>query len=469
MKRLSPTGRRLVVVAGLSTVSVLAGVAVAIGAAAAQAASCRTCDPGGGVPPTTPSTRPPTATLAWSLAPRSGGANDTDDVDALVAYVNSPDTVWLNGCDSAAGSTPIVDYTWDFNGSAASGCSPSFSVPHSGSFPVSLTVRDTAGLTASTSTAVTVTDTFVVALGDSIASGEGNPATPQPPDSAGSVSAGPRWPNEVCHRTPRASSQQAAASFEASHPHESVTYVNLACSGAAITNVLPAALGGQPYAGIEPDGRPANPPQLDVLQRIGAATGRTPDSVVLSAGANDFGFGPIATQCATTSSATEDHSRCADQLDPTVAAGQEAITANYPKLAAAFTQAGIPAAKVSISQYPNPTHDDRGALCDTILGDTPNGLATVHRDDVAWANGITNQLNDDVASAASSNGWHLVNGIAADFATHGYCAADHWINTWSESSHDQGNEDGTLHPNADGTADYATRILQTQTSAGLLQ
>jgi hypothetical protein len=63
---------------------------------------------------------------------------------------------------------------------------------------------------------------------------------------------------------------------------------NLACSGAKLVNVWPAAIGGRPHFG--------EPPQVDQL----AALVRRKDvrMVVLTAGANDVGFGELVASCA---------------------------------------------------------------------------------------------------------------------------------------------------------------------------
>ena len=86
------------------------------------------------------------------------------------------------------------------------------------------------------------------------------------------------------------------------------------------------------------------------------------------------------------------------------------------------------------------------------------------RDDM----GIALGKDDDVAFAAAQNGWALVPGIVSDFQTHGYCANAHWIVNYSESPNTQNDQNGTLHPNTNGTADYAVRIRQGATASGIL-
>jgi hypothetical protein len=83
-----------------------------------------------------------------------------------------------------------------------------------------------------------------------------------------------------CHRSDVAPVRSAPAPVEEK--------VNLACSGARLANVWPAALGGRPHFG--------EPPQADQL----AAVARRDDvrMVVLTAGANDVGFGQLVAGCA---------------------------------------------------------------------------------------------------------------------------------------------------------------------------
>jgi hypothetical protein len=73
-----------------------------------------------------------------------------------------------------------------------------------------------------------------------------------------------------------------------SAPVPVVDRVNLACSGAKLANVWPASVGGQPHFG--------EPPQADQL----AAVARRDEvrMVVLTAGANDVGFGGLVAGCA---------------------------------------------------------------------------------------------------------------------------------------------------------------------------
>jgi len=142
--------------------------------------------------------------------------------------------------------------------------------------------------------------TAIVALGDSFISGEGGRWLGNGSESGGTRSGTDRaayacggWgcaydPSRVygpseesgCHRSDVA-------------PIESTTVpvderVNLACSGARLANLWPAASGGEAHFG--------EVPQVDRLAAV--ARGADVRMVVVTAGANDAGFGELATGCA---------------------------------------------------------------------------------------------------------------------------------------------------------------------------
>src|SRR4029078_6185062 len=87
---------------------------------------------------------------------------------------------------------------------------------------------------------VKVVDRFIAVMGDSYASGEGDPQTfIQWGESA--VLACPTWDDLRCHRSMYASSARAARILEQQDPHSSVTYLSRACSGATVAQGI---LGG---------------------------------------------------------------------------------------------------------------------------------------------------------------------------------------------------------------------------------
>jgi hypothetical protein len=93
--------------------------------------------------------------------------------------------------------------------------------------------------------------------------------------------------------------------------------VNLACSGAKLANLWPAALGGQGHFG--------EPPQIDQLAAV-ARRGEV-RMIVVTAGANDVGFGELVAACALAwaRSSEEDPALCRDEAQADVDAALPAM------------------------------------------------------------------------------------------------------------------------------------------------
>jgi hypothetical protein len=161
---------------------------------------------------------------------------------------------------------------------------------------------------------VQIKDYFIVAIGDSYGSGQGNPDIPLIAES-GFLGIGwildwpPYWQDQRCNRSAYAASALAALQLEASDPHSSVTFISFACSGASINSPRyddddPNKNAGvgllEPYRGEDTNvpysDSYANyiPSQMNQLRdALVPATGHEPrqiDALLLSAGGNDIYF-----------------------------------------------------------------------------------------------------------------------------------------------------------------------------------
>jgi hypothetical protein len=175
-------------------------------------------------------------------------------------------------------------------------------------------------------TTIEVRDIFIAGLGDSIASGEGNPDKPialadegfcfrsylgtaqyYRPSRAGykggraceapdSLQVWQRqsalWFNAACHRSLYSYQTRTALELAVRYPHIAVTYLPLACTGATISDGL---FGSQRARECPPN--KSNAPcrgtvnaQLSELRSDVAAAHRKLDLVLLSIGANDINF-----------------------------------------------------------------------------------------------------------------------------------------------------------------------------------
>ncbi|MEX1357670.1 MAG: FG-GAP-like repeat-containing protein, partial [Gaiellaceae bacterium] len=492
----------------------------------------------------------PSPLITWSLPARFGL---DPDGDGLIDYFTSTGAIspstWpvdLDGCGSVAGASPIAGYSWTFAGNAAgTTCSVTYPAQSLGTFTVTLTVTDQDGASNTATMDILVRDLLIVSLGDSVASGEGNPDLPWTLNPFSKET----WQDEQCHRTALAGTARAAIQMEQADPHTSVTFIHLACSGGRIEQIpadvvesdtrttsgqtdaisgpgitgevaldvtaatgtlsvfvetstdgttwttlhtfgpltaagqhqadldldvplyrirwaisgaspsftfkvtAPDGSGGvlEPYRGIEPPANPADPPLKPQLERLLELIGtRTVDAVLLSVGANDLKFSAVIQNCIL-------HLTCEDD-NPQLAPLLAALPGKYLRLANALTAAGIPAGKVFITEYFNPTQDGAGVFRDIVGIPGLPGLITGA--ELQWANtAVVEALNAAVHAAATAHGWNLVGGIASEFLAHGYAADDHWVVRLLESLGTQKDINGSFHPNGKGQVVYARQIF----------
>lgn len=385
--------------------------------------------------------------------------------------------VVLDGCHSRPGDTPIVAYEWDLNGATVTGdCRFTWQAPGPGQFPVSLTVSAADGSRDSQTQLVTVRgDLLVVSLGDSLASGQGNPHSPKA-DTATAT-----WEDARCHRSAIAGSAQAAAHLEGADPSTSVTFVHLACSGAKIEDPDSHEQGGllDPYEGQDDafKGPKADllPPQVDELKRL--IGNREIDVLMLSIGINDIEFGTIVDECIR--NANCERARIEVVRDPTTGrhypvrhigmeelfSGKLAVLPErYDRLAEhlakKFPELARDPSRVFINQYPDPTHGSDGRVCESMITDTPIPYFGFRGSEPRWASTVGRRLNEAVAAAASKHRWTVIDGVAERYQRNGECADDPWFVRYSISEKRQGNKYGTLHPNEMGHHPMRIRFLE---------
>jgi subtilisin-like proprotein convertase family protein len=390
-------------------------------------------------------------------------------------------TVILDASSSQHGSSPISTYTWTIQSiTLAPQTSPvlSYAFPSLGTYSVTLTVTAADGSMSIPKTlCVVVKDYLIVSIGESFASGDGAPD--KPVQYFGPIPIAPaQWENPRAYRSEFSGPAQAALALQRDlGPHASVTFVSVATSGGKIS-----------------DGGLLS--QIDQLQKL--VGDRCIDAMLVSAGGDDVGFGQIAQDLVLgpylAGIVDGKPPRTLDAIETDFLQNLNNLDNQwYPKLAAAITKQLHPN-NVYITQYPDLLRDANGffsdfpglfgptplnvlsvvSLLDPLLIITPDDLAHaldfgISADKARWAYyNLEVPLNDEVQQAAVRWGWHFVDGIAADFQTHGYAAGDQrWINTFEDSLHYQGDVVGPLHPNAAGYQDIANRIVQQMLSGSI--
>jgi hypothetical protein len=282
----------------------------------------------------------PTVVIDWSVPDRFGQTVN----GGYVRPLSWPVTVNTCGSFTTTGHR-VLGVSWlltDTSGAEiarSSHCSRRVTVPRLGSYWVDATMTATNG-TFSRRRKIDVKDYLIVVAGDSMASGEGNPDVPGHGDvricgksvldemvllSSFSVSCvlqlldivrnGPgalieggtpsRWHLDPdCHRSYRSGLTRAAKTIETRDPRSSVTFVNVACSGAETRHIL------EEYEGIYRDGQPGwdtgtKQAQADEIKSLvcgrGSCTGpqaRRIDALFLSVGINNLDISGVLTECA---------------------------------------------------------------------------------------------------------------------------------------------------------------------------
>lgn len=324
---------------------------------------------------------------------------------------------------------------------------------------------------ASATLPMAVDNRLVLVLGDSYASGEGNPRNVMSWIRRGGA-IDPYWDDDPCDRSARAAPAQAALALEKASPRMSVTVVHVACAGATVGAGI---LGPQTGAGQQTS---------QIEQATALLRGRPVDLVLLSVGGNDVGFGEILRACALDAD-------CATSLNPIVQARTRALTASYARIAACLggnscTLADgrvVPGvalsgtARVLPVMYPDITRAADGSPCSylsipsrdfawaraTVLDPTPPSTYSYPTSaGVTVPLAVGGSLNQQIAATDTLPGWVPVSGSwAASGATpggHGVCAGTQaWVFGFTGLT---GLTGASFHPNPTGQSVIAEAIVQ---------
>lgn len=356
--------------------------------------------------------------------------------------------------------------------------------------PHSLQLKVQAGSKAKRiSMAANISNYLMVVMGDSYASGEGNPRNVQAWIKNRGSSFSPYWDNDQCNRSVHGGPAQAALRLEKASNKSSVTLVDVSCSGATIDRGI---LGNQ-FATTKS--------QVEqVAELIGT---REIDALSLTVGGNDVGFSSILTTCALTANCPVSKASNGPLAPyPTVQTGVQALTAQlanqYSRINSCLTDgsclsprgAVLPSiqlsaiGKVFLSSYPDLTRDSNGSMCsyltitredfqwsrDTILSPAPaNPFAyTTTRSQVVNLDTAAGSLNGQI-NATSNLGWIPVMGIwgaSGESETgHGVCAGSNaWIFGLTGLT---GFTSGSFHPNPEGQTVIGQQIFAQIKASGI--
>lgn len=329
-------------------------------------------------------------------------------------------------------------------------CRATAQLPALGRWRITLIVGpDAAGAFAHATKETSFNDVLVVALGDSFASGEGNPGTFQ------------RWVDAQCHRSEDAWPERLARSLE--NDSTSVTFLSLACSGAGVEHLTDLA-----YSGIAPDGQaPLAPQVLKLRSMLGdPLRSSTPgvDLLLASVGINALNVGGTLVDCAADLlpggiECQRDYARAFDKLAGLYDELSLSLSANV-KLLGDFHLIQMPSRIMTDAndEYPKKIFGLRCSLSPTCTTSATfcGAFAGMRVQDKQWITKMVDRMNEVLADAAKRHGW-ILTPTKDLFRHHGYCSlpGTTWFRSLAESVAMQHNEAGTAHPNASGhTATY---------------
>jgi predicted small lipoprotein YifL len=308
-------------------------------------------------------------------------------------------------------------------------------------------------------------DKLIVVLGDSYASGEGNPDVPlgepgvrqKSPAEPELVAIDNRaiWMSERCHRSfwagpMRAGLKMAASSSSVDNGVRistggAITVLSAACSGAELADLLIGADPEKGYPGRESraqmalahknrygwerlplfsavgsEWRTLKPQIKEIADLLDTASPNEVDAAIISVGGNDIGFGSIVV------SMMEHQGLPSDQARIDQAQKIAKLSADFPKL---FDQleARLRPANVYLMSYPDPTRltlpasDQAGyGYCHCNAGGFLN-ISSIdkkfcmdEKENEYASNDIVLRLNRELAATAGRHGWYFVHGLKTD-------------------------------------------------------
>jgi hypothetical protein len=335
----------------------------------------------------------------------------------------------------------------------------------------------------SISTDVQVKDLLIVGLGDSFASGEGNPDVPvrfdanrrvrnvYPRRAGGDSRSNARWLDELCHRSLYGHQLRTALQIAIENPKASVTFMGYACSGAAVeegilgpqtymdyvsrrdsSNTVRAVKGGSKDTQLrwllrelcteKPDS------EDDIWICPGNAYRRNVDFLLLSVGGNDIGFSNLvgwATLRDSTSASLAKFFGATVSPKTFAKNMQEILPGAYARLAKAIQtsiplknrELGFDNSRVVLTAYPDILEDETGNVCaageegvDEDLYpanqslDGFNSWLVVTTDKTQRAHEQLEKLHNRMSEVAEDYGWTFAARAYGDrpFRGHGFCA-----------------------------------------------
>ncbi|MCA0434595.1 MAG: hypothetical protein LCH46_15200 [Proteobacteria bacterium] len=335
------------------------------------------------------------------------------------------------------------------------------------------------------SQAIQVKDLLIVGLGDSFASGEGNPDVPVamaqdfrsrnvfPRRERNDTSGNAQWTDELCHRSLYSYQLRAALQIAIENPQSAVTFLGYSCSGASVEEGILGPQTHMDYVSRTQGGGDSiinsvkggsNDNQIYWLLRDiclkrpqeengfnfcpGSAFRRNVDLVLLSVGGNDIGFSQLVTWATLRDNTSAKVAKFfGTAASPKTFADnmQKTLPKAYARLAKAL-EIAVPlrlegnvfdASRVVLTAYPDILEDENGDVCpagkegEKEMSYAANQTLNVYGDwlvvtarRLGLAHEQLEKLHNRMRELSEDHGWTFA-GKAYEgrpFRGHGFCA-----------------------------------------------
>ena len=359
-------------------------------------------------------------------------------------------TVQAGACDRSA------DYTWYVDGTqvnaspSGNGCTFQVEFDKLGTYRVAVEELQKQ-LTNERTTyvaQVAVQNFLIASVGDSLASGEGLE------NYSGNI---------ICDDSTLAYPVKVAEEIKDSDPRSSVTFIQLACSGATLDPANARSVLG---AAAAPESILDQLKDLEYLIKD-----RKVDALLIDGGINDVGFVSFILQCVLQvrcqgSSVGKDLPEAIDRVNP-------AMSLVFDELHYGFADDQLAYRDIYWLAYPDPFHNETGQLCPVMIENpVASSLDKVERgfeningeDEVTWWE--THFM--DTLTHLIGGYLHSVNYIVpTGFLTHGYCSTSSWFTHISDVKEGRSNYSGIFHPNSAGE-EYLYQLMLGKVKPALL-
>jgi hypothetical protein len=446
----------------------------------------------------------PVPVLSWRMPDRFGLVPKTfDDVNPRSWQVE------IDTCKSWTREGRVRSIRWKLFDAAGAQlldsptCKRSVTVGSLGSYRIDLTIAATNG-TRTFKRPIELKDHLIVVAGDSMASGEGNPdikghaklelcgqtvdtktaalefgwlspecildlghllAKDIPSIVDGTPSTWKLDPD--CHRSYKSGMSLAAREIERRDPHSSVTYINVACSGAEVKHLFSDPYDGLYTSGPWDTGRKR--PQSDQIADL--VCGRVPScadprvrpvaGIFLAIGINDLSLSDVLTDCM-----KPDFKQilgvdgCQDSSFDTIEKGLSGLRPAFG-FGNRLHDLGVPVTSVYHAAYP--TH---------VFTSTSSGCGVfrfINDGEKAWLEETNQKLNQHAVYQAFTPHYHWRpvwrDPLVDPWNGHGYCTGSkRWFNSLYDSLTQYNGlqakvANGAVHPNAKGHDQFRKEFL----------